>query len=98
MERRNSTRSQAAQNVQLYCQELGIRRLRPVDISARGVYIKAQSPVGAPKGKMVKLIFIIDKGSLVKIARISAYVARVSDGGMGFGFSRDARRSAWVRT
>ncbi len=82
MERRLRPRKRVSINVYLSRPGRRVRRCKASNLSASGVFVDMESLV-VRKGTVVELVFTITRGSIIKIHRLPAIVARVSEEGAG---------------
>jgi hypothetical protein len=90
MERRGTARKQAKVQVYVFCPGQGTRRCKTANISGNGVYVHTDS-VMCPKGIALELVFVIRRGTLIKIHRRWATVVHVSKSGAGMRFYGNTR-------
>ena len=82
MDRRRFAREPTNLEVYARAAQHGAQRLRVRDISSNGVFLRGW-PTPAPRpGTEVSLTFLIGGGSIVKLFRRAARVARVTDEGV----------------
>lgn len=95
MERRSKVRKPTAVRVYLSSPGQRIRRCNAKDLSVSGAFVEGEA-LGLARGLTVELVFVMERGSVIRIHRVPATVARVSKWGAGLmlpGYTR-TRRSA----
>ena len=86
MERRLSERMPVTVNVYLYCQGRRLRQSCNVgNLSTRGVFVETR-PRDLYRGRRVEVVFAQAFGSIVRLHRLPAVVARVAEDGAGIIF------------
>ncbi len=85
-ERRVTPRKQSPTNLHVYCPQLSISRCRPRNLSTRGAFLEL-IPEHAYVGRRVQLVFSVSEKNAVRLIRVWAVVAHLSNEGIGFGFT-----------
>lgn len=66
------------------------------NISRSGVFIETQKPLKRLIGEPARLVFTLEHGNLVRLARYSVVIVRESQHGIGLGFWNSSR-AAYLR-
>ena len=93
MERRTKTRKTTALTVYLTSPGQRFRRCKARDLSVSGAFVEGES-LGLARGLTVELVFVMENGSVTRIHRVPATVARISKWGVGLmlpGYTRSRR-------
>ncbi|BBA37227.1 type IV pilus assembly PilZ [Methylocaldum marinum] len=61
------------------------------NISRSGVFIETQRPLKRVIGEPARLVFTLEHGNLVRLARYSVVVVRESQHGIGLGFWKSSK-------
>ncbi len=90
-ERRLSTRKRVTASVYLAWPGRPPQRHRVTDVSRSGVFVQ-MPPRGIARGALLEMVLVVPRGTLRKIYRLPATVARVGEGGAAIVIRK--RRSA----
>jgi hypothetical protein len=61
------------------------------NLSRSGVFMELKPPSGWMIGETARLVFTLESGNVVRLARYSVVVVRESSGGIGLAFWRSVR-------